>query len=359
MDPHFIELPRIVIIGNNVIERLPKVCEELCIKGRAIVLADSTTRGIAGDSALDHLRESGIDAAIDIVTDSTTEEVERIGAGKDIGIVVGVGGGKVIDVAKTVAFHSNVPFVSVPTAPSHDGIASESASIIDQDGVKSSLKAKSPIAILADIGILKSAPYRLIASGAADVISNLTAISDWRLAHKSKGEYYSEYAASLALLSSEIVIKSAELIRKTDERGIRNLIEALISSSISMSLAGSSRPASGAEHAFSHALDMMKNRPPDSNDTGGQAVIKSLHGEQCGLGSILMARHQGQDWEAIRDALKRVGAPVNAKGLGVEKEQIIRAMLEARDIRKRFTILNDRPLDRKKAEKLCTATGVL
>jgi glycerol-1-phosphate dehydrogenase [NAD(P)+] len=345
MDPHFIELPRIVIVGNNVIKKLPDVCKELRVKGKAVVLADSTTRGIAGDSALDNLKASGIDAAIDLVADSTAAEVDRIGDEKGIGVVIGVGGGKVIDVAKTVAFRGNVPFVSVPTAPSHDGIASESASIIDHDGVKSSLKARSPIAILADVGILKSAPYRLIASGAADVISNLTAIMDWRLAHKSKDEYYSEYAASLALLSSEIVTKSAELIRKVDDRGIRNLIEALISSSISMSLAGSSRPASGAEHAFSHALDRLG--------------AKSLHGEQCGLGSILMARYHGKDWKAIRDALKSVGAPVNAKDLGVDKEQILKAMLEARDIRERYTILHEKLIDRRSAEELCAATGVI
>jgi glycerol-1-phosphate dehydrogenase [NAD(P)+] len=266
-------------------------------------------------------------------------------------MVVAVGGGKVIDVSKLVAYRNSVPFVSVPTAPSHDGIASETASIQGQDGDKCSFKARSPIAIVADIGILKSAPYRLIASGAADVISNYTAVNDWKIAAKSKGEYYSEYAASLALLSSEIVTNSARMIKGLEERGIRNLVEALISSSISMSLAGSSRPASGAEHAFSHALDTMG--------------AEGLHGEQCGVGSIIMAAHQGEksqqqpvSWEAIRDALKAVGAPVTADGLGVGKDKILDALLEGRNVRDRYTILHEKPLDRKAAEQLCRATGV-
>jgi len=350
MDPHSIELPRIVLVGNNVLERLPDVCGELEFgKGSNIlVLADKVTKGIAGD------RASGLlNADMDLVADSTAAEVDRINkAGESDNkdkynkpsVVVAVGGGKVIDVAKMIAYRNEIPFISVPTAPSHDGIASERASISGQDGGRYSLRAKPPIAIVADIGIMKSAPYRLIASGAADVISNCTAVNDWKLAHKSKDEYYSEYAAALALLSSEIVINSASMIKELKERGIRNLVEALVSSSISMSLVGSSRPASGSEHAFSHALDAM--------GSGG------LHGEQCGLGAVLMAYQQGQDWERIKEALKTIGAPTTAKEMGVEKEAVIKALLEAKNVRKRYTILDEKPLDANKAEELCRETGV-
>jgi len=344
MDPHIIELPRTVIIGNNVLEKLPDVCKDLGFGEAILVLSDKITRDIAGDRAVELLKDSGINADIDIVSGSTAEEVNRIKSGKKPGIVVAVGGGTVIDVSKIVAFRNDVPFISVPTAPSHDGIASEGASITGPDGKKISLKAKSPLAIIADIGILKSAPYRLIAAGAADVISNRTAINDWKLANKSKGEYYSEYAAALSLLSSDIVINSTEMIREKSDRGIRNLIEALVSSSISMSLVGSSRPASGSEHSFSHTLDMM--------GVGG------IHGEQCGIGSILMAKYQDSNWEEIRDALKAVGAPVSSKEIGIDKEKIIGALLESTNIRKRFTILDEKPLKRDIAEELCSSTGV-
>ncbi len=344
MDPHIIELPRIVLVGNNVLEKLHEVCRELGVERNILVLCDKTTREIAGNRARNILDAANMNAVMDIVGDSTAEEVERIIARNRPDIVIAVGGGRVIDVAKMVAYRKEKPFISVPTAPSHDGIASERASISGQDGSRYSLRAKPPAAILADIGILKSAPYRLIASGAADVISNCTAVADWKLAHKIKQEYYSEYAAALALLSSEIVINSAKIIKELKERGIRNLVEALVSSGISMSMVGSSRPASGAEHAFSHALDAM--------DLGG------LHGEQCGVGAILMAYHQGQDWERIRDALKAVGAPTTAEELGMGKDTIIKALLDAKDIRKRYTILDEKPLNRKKAEELCNRTGV-
>jgi len=122
-------------------------------------------------------------------------------------------------------------------------------------------------------------------------------------------------------------------------------VEALISSGISMSLVGSSRPASGAEHMFSHALESLGSR--------------ALHGEQCGFGSILMAKLQGQDWKTIRDKLKLIGAPVTIKELNTNKETIIQALLEAKKIRERYTILDEKPLTEEKALELCKATGVL
>lgn len=343
MEPHIIELPRKILVGRNVIGKIPELLKTLGIEGRILILSDKTTRGIAGGKIQD-LLTGNFEADLEIVKESSLKEAERIGKScSKPGCIIGAGGGGVIDVGKKVSIDLGSTFISIPTAPSHDGIASERISLTDGN-VKHSLRGNPPTAIVADIEILMNAPCRLIASGCADAISNYTAVFDWRLA-RDRGEYYSDYAGNLALLSARTVMKSAELIKEKKERGIRNLVEALISSGISMSLVGSSRPASGAEHMFSHALDML----------GSQA----LHGEQCGFGSILTAKLQGQDWNMIRDKLKAIGAPVTVRELGIEKENIIKALLDAKKIRKRYTILDKKPLDREKALELCKATGVL
>jgi glycerol-1-phosphate dehydrogenase [NAD(P)+] len=350
MDPHSIELPRNILVGNDVLDRVSDVCRELKISGKPLVLTGEHTRKVAGEKVAKSLTESEPDTCMEIVSEASKAEVERIKGSIPMGlcVVVSVGGGKVIDVGKLLAYQIKIPFISVPTAPSHDGVASNRVSL--KDGVVfHSLRARSPVAIIADISILSSAPPRLIASGGADVISNYTAVQDWRLA-KEKGEYYSEYAAALSLLSSEIVLSSAEMIMRKEERGIRNLVEALISSSISMSLVQSSRPASGSEHLFSHALDQLKSE---------KGANKSLHGEQCGVGSIISAYLQGQDWERIRRGLKTLGAPTTAGELGIGREMLIEALVRARDVRERYTILNEKPLDREKAEEACRATGVI
>jgi glycerol-1-phosphate dehydrogenase [NAD(P)+] len=342
MEPHIVELPRRIVIGKGVIEGLEKDYTALGFAGRPLIVVDEITLKIAGERAAESL--SRWEPRLERVYNSTVEEVERIsGLVEDCKCIISVGGGTVIDVGKMAAFRRGLPFISVPTAPSHDGIAASNCSLT-QGNKRFSMETRAPIAFIADIDILKNAPYKLIASGAADEISNLTALVDWKLA-REKGEYYSKYAASLAKFSAEMVISSAKHIREVNEDGIRNLIEALLTSSIAMSIAGSSRPASGSEHAFSHALDSIGS--------------KSLHGEQCGLGSILMAHHQGEDWERIREALRGVGAPTTAKEIGIHEDQLIEALVKARDVRDRYTILNEKPLDSDKAMELAKSTGVM
>ena len=128
---------------------------------------------------------------------------------------------------------------------------------------------------------------------------------------------------------------------------MRILVEALISSSVAMCIAGSTRPASGSEHLFSHALDMVAPKP-------------ALHGEQVGVGAIMMSYLHGRNWRAIRDVLRRAGAPTNARELGIEDKYIVEALTIAHKIRpERYTILGDRGLSWEAAERLVRVTEVI
>lgn len=207
--------------------------------------------------------------------------------------------------------------------------------------------AQSPMAIIADTSIIVQSAHRLIASGCGDVMAKFTAVRDWKLAHQVKNEYYGEYAASLALMSAKLVVKNADLIGAGDEEGLRVLLEALISCGVAMSIAGSSRPCSGSEHLFSHALDMVSPKP-------------ALHGEQCGIGTILMAYLYHMNWKRLKETLEKIGAPTTAKQLGVEPEHVLEALVKARTIRsERYTILEEKLLDYSCAEKIAKKTGVI
>ncbi|MBS7659279.1 iron-containing alcohol dehydrogenase, partial [Candidatus Bathyarchaeota archaeon] len=261
-------------------------------------------------------------------------------------VVFGVGGGTKIDVAKLASANMKVPVISVPTTASHDGIASPLSSV---KGLQKpfSIKAQTPIAIIADTNLIRKAPYRLVASGCGDVIAKITAVSDWKLAHEELGEYYGDYAASLALMSAKLVMENAEVIRSKSEEGLRVLLEALISCGVAMSIAGSSRPCSGSEHLFSHALDVIK---PNC----------SMHGERCAVGTIMMAYLHGADWMYIRDTLKILGAPTTANELGVTAEEIGRALFMASSIRpERYTILNKLNLSFEECLRIAKITGVI
>ncbi|MFB3890204.1 MAG: iron-containing alcohol dehydrogenase, partial [Candidatus Bathyarchaeia archaeon] len=186
-----------------------------------------------------------------------------------------------------------------------------------------------------------------VVSGCGDVIAKFTAVKDWRLAHMEKHEYYGEYAASLAWMSATLVEENAACIQQGNEEGARVLLEALISCGVSMSIAGSSRPCSGSEHLFSHALDMI--RP-----------AQGMHGEQCGIGAIMMSCLYGADWKRIRDTLKRLGAPTSASELGARDEDIVDALELAAKIRPdRYTILQKLCMSRDDCRKVAKATEVI
>ena len=106
-------------------------------------------------------------------------------------------------------------------------------------------------------------------------------------------------------------------------------------------------PCSGAEHLFSHALDKI-------------APGIGLHGEKCGLGSIMIAKLQGQDWKKIVKTLKNVGAPTTAKQIGLKPDVIIEALMIAQELRpERYTILKEVKMTEKTARNLAKSTKVI
>ncbi len=342
---HLIELPQHILVGNGVLSRVPALCKAVEPHIReALVLSGPHTKAIAGSAVAAALAEKGFvvrEATVTALDSVAVRELEQAFGGVDI--VLAVGGGRVIDAGKLLAFNRTLPFVTIPTAPSHDGIASDRARLTD-GGPPYTVRAKMPNVIIADIEVLRSAPQRLVAAGFGDVISNYTAYLDWELG-KKRGEYFGDYAANLALLSSQVAAAMAPAIKERSEQGIRALMDALISSSIAMSVAGSSRPASGSEHLVAHALESQ-----------GSAA---LHGELVGVAAILMAKWHGADWEMVRDALQKAGAPTTAAGLGERKERLADALVAAAEVRKdRWTILNEKPLTKETAVQLCEETGV-
>jgi len=344
-----IEFPRIVLAGHGCIDQVGPVSLEVSQGKNVLIVTGDKTKKVAGDKVASLMRGSGFNVSTHITEKATQESVEQA-AGivkKDkVNLVIGVGGGTCIDVAKVSSFQQKVPFISVPTAASHDGVGSPIASIKNKGKKQASQITSTPIAIIADTKIISTAPRRLMAAGCGDIVSNYTAVEDWKLAHKLKGVLFMDYAAALSIMSAQVILDSANIIAEYSEESAKTVIEGLISSGAAMCIAGSSRPCSGAEHLFSHALDRIAPKP-------------ALHGEQCGLGAIMMAYLHKLDWGRFKHVLELVGAPTTAKELGVEDKHIIEALAMAHTIRDRYTILGENGLSKKKAEKVARATQVI
>ncbi len=346
----WIRLPRNVLVGHDVLGRTAEAVEELHLSGRPLIVTGEIPNEVAGQTVRKQFEQRGHDPAVTIIEEASFEAVQRvIDAAEDAeaDYLIGVGGGKPIDITKMAADELGTGFVSVPTAASHDGIVSGRASV-PEDGTRHSVAANPPVAVVADTGILADAPWRLTTAGCADIISNYTAVKDWQLAQRLQNVTYSEYSGALSRMTAELLVDQAGSIKQGLEESAWVVLKALVSSGVAMSIAGSSRPASGAEHLFSHQLDRLV---PDA----------ALHGHQVGVGSIMVEYlHSGEhgEWRDIRDALVHIGAPTTAAELGIDDATVIEALTTAHEIRDRYTILGN-GMSEPAAREAAEVTGVI
>ena len=347
MPSHTMELPRLIVIGEKNIGKIGDFLISLEKPKKVSLITGKHVKKILQKKIEKSLRVSKIKFVWHTTKDNELRSIKNVQnkVKKDKGeLVVGIGGGRSVDIAKMIAFNLKKPFVSIPTAASHDGIASPFVSV--KSDKPHSIVATAPLGVFVDIDIIKKAPKHLLASGCGDLIANIIAVKDWELGRDKVGEYYGRYSASLSLLSAKIVIENSELFAKKG-LDVRVIVEALISAGVASCIAGSSRPCSGAEHLFSHALDKI-------------APGVGLHGQKCGIGAIMMAKLQGQDWKTIIKTLKNVGAPTTAKQIGLKPDQVVKALMIAQDMRpERYTILKEVEMTKNKALSLAKSTKVI
>lgn len=339
-----VDVPGTVVLGHDAVDRIGDLVAESDRSEGATVVCDPITRSIAGERVADLVGKADVETGIVEVDEATEASVAAVEEAPG-DLLIGVGGGTVIDVTKLASHRTDRPFVSVPTSAAHDGICSPRASIKSDRG-SSSEPAHPPTAVVADTAIVVEAPYRMVAAGCADAVSNLTAILDWELAHRVKEEPISTTATTLCRLAAESIVDGREEIGPDSEEGVRTVLKALIASGVGMAVAGSSRPASGAEHLWSHVLDRMLDEP-------------AMHGEQVGVGSIVAMHLHGGDHGEIRDVLADVGAPTTLAELGIDRETAVEAWTSAHTLRDRYTILGDDGIDAETAEAALEATGVV
>lgn len=252
--------------------------------------------------------------------------------GKNYDALVGIGGGRTLDVAKYAAMRLGLPMVAVATNLAHDGIASPVSSLLHEGG-KGSFGVVPPMAVVVDLDYVRTSPPRMVLSGVGDLVSNLTAVEDWRLASRERGEPVDGLAVTFARTAAEAVLHRTDGI---DSDGfLTALAEGLVLSGMAMSAAGSSRPCSGADHEIMHAVDALF--PGTAN-----------HGELAGVGALFSAFLRGNQRLAaqIDHCLRRLELPRVPADLGLSVEQFAEAVSYAPQTRPdRYTILEHLDLD--------------
>lgn len=246
-----------VYIESGAINRLTQLCAEY---NKILLVADDNTFFAAGAEVEKALTGKSLKKVIFsgekllIPDEYAIERVKK--TINETELIIGIGSGVIQDLCKCVAFFTKIPYMVVATAPSMDGYASDGAAMI-LGGMKETVKAGLPKAIIADIDVLKNAPMEMIKAGYGDIVGKYSALCDWKLSATVTGEYFCQYIYDTTFKMIENTLETAKGLLERDEDSIKILTEALMVVGIMMSFAGTSRPASGSEHHLSHFFEIV------------------------------------------------------------------------------------------------------
>ena len=387
----------------DALATLPALCREFG-GSKVCVISDVRTRQVVGAQVVDLLAAAGcqvseltlpdpapehVPVCDDVTHDALAPRLPRAD------VYVAAGSGVVSDLTKWLTGDIDKPYVCVPTAASMNGYASANVAPTLK-GVKSLVRGNGPVAIVGTPAILANAPKAMTAAGLGDVLAKPVSSADWQLNRLVFDEYYCPFCAGTIDDIEPIYMDNPEAIGRGDEPGITALFEALTLTGISMTIAGTSSPASGGEHLISHTLDMMASV---------DGVAHDFHGRQVGVSTILGAalyeeiiaiespafavpestfdpafwgylapavaeyhakkrarvesaiaefRKRPGLWDEMRsilapklrsaarikDCLRRAGAAHRYGDLGIDRARYLTALRHAHEIRERFTVLD-------------------
>jgi glycerol-1-phosphate dehydrogenase [NAD(P)+] len=273
-----------VYIGNDAVSHLLQYCKDQNLE-KFLLVSDENTQAVLGDAVQKALLQQDYDVVLAMLSGEEVIADEKylmqvfIKAGWEDRVYISVGSGTLTDITRFVSHRNKSPFIAMPTAPSVDGFNSTGAPLV-VGGLKQTIPCQGPIALFADLPILKDAPPLLIASGFADLVGKLLSAADWKLGHVLWDE---PYDADIEQRSRKAALECAEAALEVGlgtEEAIRLLMNGLIESGFCMLDFGSSSPASGAEHHLSHYWEMMLLR---------QGRPSVFHGLKVGIASVITA----------------------------------------------------------------------
>ncbi|MHA1974928.1 MAG: iron-containing alcohol dehydrogenase [Candidatus Hodarchaeales archaeon] len=348
-------VPRSIIIGESTLSKIPEILGTLRVKPRVMILTGSNTRKIVGEEIYELVSKLGLDSEVMVVKSSSLEAANTYSDQTKSfkpNILIGAGGGKVIDVTKycLLTHQKKLEMISVPTSTPHDGIASPF--IFLNNPTETFIgECRPPLAVIADTSKIIQHPQllRYLAAGVGDTIGKMTAIWDWRHAWRIKSVKFSRFVTGVLENAGTLLQDQVSDALKDLNHAIQVVLKSLLIAGVLMGTSNDIRVGYGSEHMFSAALD---SEVPRSD---------ILHGERVALGTILMAKLQGQNYQGIIQILESAGCPTTIDDLEAEisPEAIVEALKKAHKINPMYTVLGNTGLTENAALNLALSTGVI
>lgn len=308
-----IAIPTILKVGKGTLKNLGSYLKANSMKNAVIYFGNGLI-DMFGETVMQSLKDEGITILEYRELDSIKiEDIIELAFSINVKtqVIVGIGGGKVIDAAKYAAYLKKLPLISVPTSASSDGFSSASASLLI-NGRRNSVPAKMAYGIIADTEVIKSAPDKFLYSGIGDLVSKITALYDWVYEDQNGYTILNDFAVMIAKKAVNSFVRTPfESIK--DDLFLRELLDSLAMSGVANEIAGSSAPTSGSEHLISHALDKLLETP-------------QLHGVQVGIATYLMSRVQDHRYKRVNTIFTDTGFWDYAASLGLKREDYEKAI---------------------------------
>ncbi|MCK5758736.1 MAG: sn-glycerol-1-phosphate dehydrogenase [Clostridiales bacterium] len=338
-------------------------------KENITIICDENTFRIAGKSFSEKLNIAGVEHVVQIlegrnghnVTPNDAclgEALAKIRMGTDF--FIAIGSGVVNDLTRQISYKMGVEYMVIATAPSMDGYASVTSSLI-LNNVKQSIDGQYPKAIFGPLDILKAAPYKMLTAGFGDVIGKYNALREWKFGRDYKKEHYCLEIVELVEKVVDKCRENAARLTSRDENAVASIMDGLVLAGMAMGLYQNTRPASGAEHHIVHYWDVDCIRHGKEHE---------LHGNSVGIGTVVICRL----FDIVRDKLPVEVADVNTKEIekilklagcmttpqeaGIERSLFKESILKGHTMSSKFTVLTylnqENPdLLKEVAEKLC------
>lgn len=322
---NLIKTPAFMKTGKGILKSIDKILEDahLIYRKKILVTQDNLYKEYEQD--LNCVR---FDKVV-IVRGGSVDEVATVKSEfKEMdALIVAFGGGSVLDLVKYSASQLDMPYINVPSALSNDAVYSCVARLT-KNGKKFSFGVQPPIGIIVDIDIINKSPEVLLYAGVADIVSNLSAIQDWLLAHNEIGEPINELSYMLAKEAALPLLRYKKEDLHSDGL-ILDLVNGIVTSGLAMIISGNTRGTSGAEHLISHAIDEYF---PDKS---------TIHGIQVGWAHGIIAKRWRNDPYRINEFFDGIGLrEVIDKMVPWNEDEFDSLIPYAKKIRNRYTIFN-------------------
>lgn len=221
------------------------------------------------------------------------KEIERISLlVKDYGVLIGFGGGKILDVAKAVAFFNKKYLIIIPTSASNDGPCTAVSVLYHEDGSldRYLYLDKNPDMVLVDTNIIIACPLRLTIAGMGDALSTY-------FEARANGKMNDEARECF----DNLMKYGIDSISGFENKEIGDLQEIIIRTNIYLSGVGFEKSGTNLAHEISYKLDCPK-----------------MHGEKVAYGTLVeLCYENAEEFDEVYDWCKKIGLPISLKDLGL------------------------------------------